>query len=120
MKTYHPICGSAEVCLHSGSTPWFSVNGDRLTIGRVAELATRWPEATMAFRTIHGLPAIILTARSSFEDKRVLWMHALIDLPEESVETNAAALAEFVSSVLLEWWPDDVEQAEQAEQEEGE
>ena len=43
-------------------------------------------------------------------------MHALIDLPEESVETNANALAEFVSSVLLEWWPDDVEQADPVEQ----
>jgi hypothetical protein len=115
MKTYNPICGSAEVCLYSGSTPWFSVNNERLTIGRVAELATRWPEATMEFRTIHGLPAIIFTARSSCEDKRVLWMHACIDLPEESVETNANALAKFVDKVLLEWWPDEVEPAEQEE-----
>lgn len=117
MKTYHPIIGSAEVCLYRYSTPSISVFNDRLTIERVAELAKNYPETTMEFRTIHGLPVIIFTSRSSIDEKDVCWQHALIDLPAESVETNAAALADLFAKTILEWWPDETpEQAEQVEQ----
>lgn len=119
MKTYHPISGSAEVCLYRYSTPMISVYKDRLTIGRVAELQTNHPEATIEFRRLHGLqaPAIILTSRSAYEEKDVCWQHALIDLPAETAETNAAVLTDFISKAVLEWWPDETtEQVEQVEQ----
>lgn len=116
MKTYHPIIGSAEVCLYRYSTPSISVFNDRLTIGRAFELAKNYPEATVEFRTIHGHPVIIFTSRASIDKKDVCWQHALIDLPAESVETNATALADLFAKTLLEWWPDETpEQAAETE-----